>query len=311
MNKIQMLLLFFATLLLSCERSIDYNISDIPSFEPLKKPEAGKGYQVHVEPFPVPANFEREWYMRLPLGNKEKIYVTSFEAKMRPGTHHLIAYPFKDENAKNNPPIGVMRDQNLVSGNFNLFSNTNTTNFILETTAPEYRIDIPEGYAIPFEAGTTLDFNSHYFNKTTNTLFGEVYLNIYTKSRDEVKYVLDNSIDDNHEKLILPANKVTVIADTIIYDKQTKMVMLTSHCHKHGERFEIYKVGGQDNGKLLYTSTDYVHPPILYYNNPMIFEKGEGMRYVVTYNNKTNREINFGVTSEDEMGILFAYVFNN
>ena len=99
------LLLFSVLTIISfanCEKTFDYNTPDIPTnFTPLAKPTAG--YQIHVSPFPVPANYEREWYMRLPIGNKEKIYVTAIEMKMRPGSHHFIAYPFPDENAKGNP----------------------------------------------------------------------------------------------------------------------------------------------------------------------------------------------------------------
>jgi Copper type II ascorbate-dependent monooxygenase, C-terminal domain len=297
-----------ACLFASCERAFEYNVAEISKdFTPLAKPAAGKGYQIYVPPFPVPANYEREWYMRMPIGNTEKIYVTSMEVKMRDGSHHMIAYPFRDEKDPKNPQIGVMRDQNLPSGALNFRSNLNMNGFVLESTAPEYRIDIPAGYAIPFEGGATLDLNAHYFNKTGKTLFGEVAMNLYTKPKSEIKGELDYFIADNHAKLTLPPNAKTVIMDTIICDTLTQMMVLTSHNHKRGERFEIYGVGGENNGKLLYTSTDYIHPPILYFEKPLTFKKGEGMRFVVTYNNTTNRTINFGVTSEDEMGIVFGY----
>jgi Copper type II ascorbate-dependent monooxygenase, C-terminal domain len=308
MKKTLIFSILIAFLGTSCEKAFEYNVADIPKdFTPLAKPAAGKGYQMHVPPFPVPANYEREWYMRMPIGNKEKIYVTSMEVKMRDGSHHMIAYPFRDENDPKNPQIGVMRDQNLPSGSLNFRSNLNMNGFVLESTAPEYRIDIPGGYAIPFEGGATLDLNAHYFNKTTKTLFGEVYMNLNTKPKSEIKGELQYLYDDNHEKITLPPNTKTVITDTLICDTLTQIMVLTSHNHKRGERFEIYGVGGEHNGKLLYTGTDYIHPPILYFEKPLIFKKGEGLRYVVTYNNTTNRTISFGVTSEDEMGILYGY----
>jgi hypothetical protein len=292
----------------SCEKPFEYNVSDIPKdFVPLAKPAAGKGYQMHVPPFPVPANFEREWYMRMPIGNTEKIYVTSMEVKMRDGSHHMIAYPFQNENDPKNPAIGVIRDQNLPSGSLNFRSNLNMNGFVLESTAPEYRIDIPAGYAIPFAGGATLDMNAHYFNKTGKTLFGEVYMNLNTKPKSEIKGELNYLIGDNHDKLTLPPNKKTIVTDTLVFDTLTQIMILTSHNHKRGERFEIYGVGGEHNGKLIYTSTDYIHPPILYFEKPLTFKKGEGLKYVVTYNNNTNRTINFGVTSEDEMGIVYGY----
>ncbi len=305
-KKFLFLLGISAITLASCERSLEYDVAEIPTnFTPLGVPTLG--YQLHVPPFPVPANFEREWYMRLPIGNKEKIYVTSVEVKMRPGSHHFIAYPYANENDPNNPPIGVMRDQNLSSGRLNLRSNPNMSGFILESTAPEYRIDIPNGYAIPFEPNSTLDLNAHYFNKTAKTLFGEMYMNLHTKPKSAIRGELRDLNLANHDVLTLPPNKRTVIESTQLFDTLTQIMVLTSHCHKRGEKFEIYAVGGADNGKLLYTSTDYVHPPILYYNTPLTFQKGQGLRSVVTYNNETSRTITFGVTSEDEMGIVYGY----
>ncbi len=308
MNKILIFSILAIISFSACEKTFDYNVADVPNnFQGLPKPAAGKGYQVHIPPFPVPANYEREWYMRMPIGNSEKIYVTSVEMKMRPGTHHFIAYPMENENDPKNPPIGVMRDQNLPSGKGNIRSNLNMNSFVLEATAPEYKIDIPAGYAIPFEGGTTLDFNSHYFNKTPNTLFGEVYMNLYTKQRSEIKGELKDFVFSNIEKLNLPPNKKTIIEYTEIFDTLAQIMVLTSHSHRKGERFEIWGVGGEHDGKLLYTSTDYVHPPVLYFEKPLIFKKGQGLKSVVTYNNTTNRTIEFGVTSEDEMGLIFGY----
>jgi hypothetical protein len=88
----------------ACEKTFDYDPSEIPNdFTALPAPVQGSGFQIHVPPFPVPGNFEREWFMRLPVGNVEDIYVSRFESKCRPGTHHLVAYGYEDENAPNQP----------------------------------------------------------------------------------------------------------------------------------------------------------------------------------------------------------------
>jgi Copper type II ascorbate-dependent monooxygenase, C-terminal domain len=308
MKKIVILFLVIGSLS-ACEKPFQYNLTDIPTdFVPLAKPK--DGYQIHVKPFPIPSNFEREWYLRMPIGNNDKIYVTSFEAKMRDGTHHFIAYPFKNEKDPTNPKIGVMRDQNLPNGQISFRSNLNMNGFILESTAPEYRVDLPGGYALPFEAGATLDFNSHYYNKTGKTLFGEIYFNVYTKPKDQIKGELQEIIQENGD-FVLPANKTTVIENTVKFEELTRLVMLTSHTHKHGKKFEIYGVGGVNDGKLIYSSTDYVHPVINYYEKPLTFQKGEAMRSVVTYVNNTNRTLKFGVTSEDEMLITYGYFIKN
>jgi Copper type II ascorbate-dependent monooxygenase, C-terminal domain len=42
---------------------------------------------------------------------------------------------------------------------------------------------------------------------------------------------------------------------------------------------------------------------------PIALKKGEGLTSVVTYNNTSNQKINFGLTSDDEMNIIFGYYY--
>ena len=133
-NKLKFVLLYVAfssILFTACEKAIDYNTADIPpNFTGLAKPATGAGYQIHMATFPIPANFEREIYLRLPVGNTEEVYANSFEVKMRPGSHHLIAYGFPNETLPNLPTIGIMRDQNNPNGTINFNSNMLNTSFI-------------------------------------------------------------------------------------------------------------------------------------------------------------------------------------
>ena len=45
------------------------------------------------------------------------------------------------------------------------------------------------------------------------------------------------------------------------------------------------------------------------YTTPIVLEKGQGLRSVVTYNNTTSKTITFGLMSEDEMDIIFGYYY--
>jgi len=85
--------------------------------------------------------------------------------------------------------------------------------------------------------------------------------------------------------------------------------MLTSHMHALGEKFVIRIVGGVRDGQILYENTDWAHPAILTFNQPIVLAAGEGLMSEITYNNTTNRTVSFGLTSEDEMGIIFGYYY--
>ena len=43
--------------------------------------------------------------------------------------------------------------------------------------------------------------------------------------------------------------------------------------------------------------------------SPLVLQPGEGLTSIITYNTATGRAIAFGLTSEDEMGIIFGYTY--
>jgi Copper type II ascorbate-dependent monooxygenase, C-terminal domain len=297
------LALLFAT---ACEQPFTYDPSEIPGdFVGLSAPAADSGYQIHVPAFPIPADFEREWFMRLPIGNTQDIYVDRFVARCRPGTHHLIAYGFEDENAPGLPPMGVMRDQNRNDGRGNIRGTMSGTLAYFISQSADFELAMPAGTAIRIPANSSVDMNSHYFNKTDNTQFGEVYLNAYTVPQSAVQKVLIIDDVDNVDLLVLPPRQVTTIAYTEIFEQPKDLRMLVSHMHKRGKQFDVYFVGGARDGELIYSANDYKHPETLFFTPAMRIEAGQGLRTVIRYDNETNRTIKFGVTSEDEMGIAF------
>jgi len=293
----------------ACEKPFEYSLDEIPSdFDGLEAPVLGEGYQIHVPPFPVPADFEREWFMRMAFGNTEEIYANRFLSKCRPGTHHLIAYGYEDENDPNNPEIGVMRDQNRADGRANFKSSMSGDLAYFISQNADFELQLPEGMAIKIPENATVDMNSHYFNKTDKTLFGEVYLNTYVIPEAEVTeaLVIEDIDNDSEGELVLPPKQTTIITYTEMFDEITDIRMMVSHMHKRGKLFEVFKVGGANDGQKLYSANDYQHPPTLFFSDsPLVILEGEGLRTEVTYENETNRTIRFGVTSEDEMGILF------
>ncbi|MEL6629393.1 MAG: hypothetical protein AAFQ83_08845 [Bacteroidota bacterium] len=289
----------------ACENSFKYDLESVPEFEGLEAPAEGAGYQVHIPPFPIPANYERELFIRLPIGNTEDIYVNKFDVLCRPGTHHLIAYGFEDENDPENPEMGVMRDQNLPDGraNFNLTMGDGA--MYCGVQEPRFVQEFPEGIALRIPANSTLDLNSHYFNIGDEMIFGEVYLNMETIPQSEVTELLEIDAINNEDELVLPPREATTIRYTEMFDRPTRIRQMFSHMHKRGYLFQVFKIGGDNHGEKLYEAIDYQHPPYKFFEPALEFKAGEGIMTKVYYNNETDREITFGVTSEDEMGILF------
>jgi hypothetical protein len=292
----------------SCEKKLPgYDPKDIPFFAPLAAPAAGLGYQIHLEPFPIQANFEREIYIRKSLGNTEEAYLTGFKMKARSGTHHMIAYNFLD--AINLPALDAMYDQNNPNNTLNLRSFRNAAP-LFQSPAASYDFNLPPGYAVKVPANTSFFMNMHYFNKTNETRFGELYLNFYTKPANQISQLLDVEYYSNKEPIDLAASSNKTMTTDFIMEKKTVIPMMLSHYHKRGKQFTVQIVGGPRDGEEIYSSQDYENPIVKTFAVPLVLQVGEGLRTIVSYINESDQVITDGITSEDEMNIMICFQYH-
>ncbi|MEY2793130.1 MAG: hypothetical protein RJA76_1122 [Bacteroidota bacterium] len=282
------------------------------AFIPLDSPEKeGKsGIQLKIEKFTVAPNFEREIFVRRPLNNAEAIYINRIKLKSRSNSHHLVLYDFKDKSLL--PNLNDVRDLRNSDGSFNLLTYLTLANhiFLGGGTDPNSDYIFPEGTALMLPANSSIDVNPHYFNRTAEPLYGENYVNLYTVKPDQVKNVV-KMIDFNNTSFLLPAGKKTTITSNFNFakDKAVSVVSLTSHFHELGKLFQIKIRGGKRDGEVIYESTDWQHPKVINFAQPIELEANVGLSSVVTYDNNTSKDIKFGFTSQDEMNIIFGYYF--
>ena len=287
-------------------------------FSALESPvkEGKTGFQLKVDRFIVPPNFEREIFVRRPLNNPEPVYVSRIKLKSRSNSHHLVVYDFRSKLIL--PNMDEMRDLRNIDNSLNINTVIQMSNhiFLGGGTDPNSDYSFPEGTALKLPANSSVDLNPHYFNKTKDNLYGENYVNLYTIPESQVKNVV-NMIDFNNSSFTLPPNQTTVITkDFFSFDgfvkgsgKSVVIVSLTSHTHERGKLFQIKIKGGARDGEVIYEDNDWAHPKVLNYAKPIILKEGEGLTSVVTYVNNTNKPLGFGLTSEDEMDIIFGYYY--
>lgn len=287
---------------------LDDTTPSTATFTSLPVPAAGTGFQMGLEKFEVAPNFEREFFVRKPLGNTETVYVNRVQISMRPGSHHFILYGFR--NNVNLAPLNQVRDLRNTDGSYNIVTFAQMGNHVFNFGGSEANSDytFPEGTAVEVPANATFDMNSHYYNKGTKALSGEVNINLFTTKKENVKNVL-KVIDFGNTSLSLPAKTRSVVTKDFTFDKNVKVVMLFSHTHKYGEKFEILIKGGVRNGEVVYTSTNWEHPEKVNYSPYISLKKGEGLTSRITYNNTSDKTVKFGLTTEDEMGIIFGYYY--
>jgi hypothetical protein len=280
-------------------------------FEALPAPAAG--YQMKLGPFEVAPNFEREFFLYQKVGNTEEAYVNRIEIRMRINSHHFILYDFSEDAPPSViPSLDLVRDIRNTNGTYNIQNLPATLHhvFVAGSQTPNLDFTFPAGVAILLPPDRAYDMNSHYVNKQSVPITGEVHVNLHTVPSAQVLHIAKALNLPNNSLTLLP-NQRTTVTKEFLMDQKTYVISLTSHTHKLGEKFVIRIKGGSRNGEAVYTNTDWHNAKWVPFDPPIVLNAGEGLISEITYNNTTSKTVSFGLTSEDEMGIIFGYFYTD
>ena len=292
----------------------DTTIFSPPEFEQLEIPD--NGLQVHIPPFNVTPQSDREIFYYVELDTQDYVYVNRITTTMRPGSHHFILYSYDETGMNNLPQPNIYRDLHNFDGTTNnqVLYQMQFQKFVTGSQTRLYDYTFPEGVALKVDPAFGFDLNSHYANYTNDTIIGEVYNNFYYSDPDEVERVAE-ILDLINLDLYLPANEETVVNKTFWirneYGIPINIFQLWSHAHKLNTQFKIFKVKEDDPNfrELVYISYDWDHPPVMKYDPPMALDINEGLELEATYFNSTDQTVSFGLLSTDEMMALFGLFY--
>lgn len=307
-------------------------------FEPPAPPPPGQGYQIHLPPFKIEPGTEREVFYTTQIkdenGNpvEEDIFISRVEIFYPAGSHHFIIYRLTEAGLEKGimeegttPGIGVNPDhvfRVLDTDEPDLLGHVGTDRlFVVGTQTDDVLYEFPEGVGLRMPGNTVYDLNSHYINLLGDeTLIGETYVNIYTIPEEEVKYEAIEIFVSNREIKVPPG--FTRVSKGTWYiggeggeldkrehdpDAVLSIFFLSSHMHRHGELFEIFH---GSTGDLLHRSIAYDDAPITLFDPVVRLDADDTITFQCTHNNyDTNKVLEFGLTSEDEMCIIFGYYY--
>ncbi|HEV8538213.1 MAG TPA: T9SS type A sorting domain-containing protein, partial [Bacteroidota bacterium] len=279
-----------------------------PPFVVLDPPTSG--IQFHLGPFNVPPNqvYDREFFYFEPLTHTSDLFVNRVEISMRPGSHHFLLYTFPPGTPGSvMPSPHTYRDIRDSLGNmdYTVLVQMAYHRFFQGTQTPYLNYQFPHGVALRLPAHTGLDLNSHYVNRSSQAITGEVYANIHTIDSAAVDHIAE-ILFLNNTNISLPPRQVTTVTQTFSFPQTRHIVFFWSHAHEHMQEFRVERAGGVNDGQVIYFSSDWQHPPILRLDPPLTVNAGEGLKLITTYNNWTDNTITFGLLSSDEMQILYG-----
>ena len=304
-------------------------------FVPPTPPLPGEGYQIHMPPFKIEPGTEREVFYATQITDQngqhvqEDIFVNGVEIFYPVGSHHFAIFYLTDTAIEKGlleigviPGIGVDPDDT-----FRLFDLAHigtlgiigVERFLIagsQTADTSFRF--PDGVALRLPGNAIYDLNSHYINLLgTETMHGEVYVNIYTIPPEEVKHEAKVFLAHNYNINVPPGTTRMTGLDWHVKDELAQqginsnarlhLISVSSHMHRHGELFEITRLS---TGELLHRSISYDTSSPSLFDPPLILDINDGLRYECTYSNyDTNEPLHFGLTSEDEMCIMQGYYY--
>ena len=305
-------------------------------FEAPAPPAPGEGYQLRLPPFKIEPGTEREVYYATQISDENgnsvegDIFINRVEIFYPAGSHHFIIYRITEDGmAKGLLENGIVPDISVNPADtfreldtddpdpvFGVFGADRL--FVVGTQTDDTLFQFPEGVGLRMPGDTIYDLNSHYINLLGDeTLLGETYVNIYTIPEEEVRYEAVEIFVNNRSINVPPGttrvSKMTWLVEDELFkrghDSETSLnvFLLTSHMHRHGELFEIFQESTDD---LLHRSVAYDDAPIDLFNPVLLLDPNDGLHFRCVHNNyDTDEPLIFGLTSEDEMCIIFGYYY--
>ena len=290
-----------------------------------KPPEPEFGIQLHLPPFPIASRSEREifYFVDAPFKDVEQdeIEVERIDVFMMEQSHHFVLYEFIGAGK---PAAGVRPVEAVLDV-------LGTRRVAVISQQSFFSLAFPAGVGLKFSKDSSFDLNSHYVNVNgQETLMGEVYVNIHFAQPGSVETVVKPIFEINPNIRVPPdetrttswmfpgptsANFDPRLGANGMVARTTHIYSLTSHMHRHGDRFTAFLTENRrdvEPQQVLYDNLSWDDPVYTVFDPPLVLEPRQGIRFDATHTYHDPPSPNapplvFDVTSEDEMAILIGY----
>ena len=289
-------------------------INSIPN--PPELPTEAGSFQLHLGKIFLAPQSEAEYFIKYDLELPADIHVNRIEMIMAPESHHFLLYKFlPGQDASFAEGLRLQNPQTGVGSSGSSSTMVNAWQMSFDT-------HLPAGTAYVWPTGSVLDMNFHLKNYNLDSvLAAEVYFNVYTvPTADPIEVMYSDLITDVN--IFIPADNTPHTFSQSDYDlsatRYWNVWQLTSHTHKYGIDFDIFKRNANGTqGDQIYEgwyNTDYTfnqgyygfsHPPVRQFSPLEQINPRTGLIQKATFRNNGSSPVFFGLTTNDEMKLYY------
>lgn len=270
-------------------------------FTPLPKPT--NGIQLHIAPFTVKAQSERERCRFLKAPNTGPGEIVHVKMKGRRGLHHVFVMKVSTSYPDGEVPCFGIPDQAMQG------IDIPEPIFASSTLVTQEEITFPKGVAVHLDPGQQLIFDYHYVNPSPKPITGEIYLNMDFAPAGEKVVPAKVFVFGNMNGIDIPAHGTESLKTTCTFPKAEHIVSVTPHMHQLGTSFEVQRFDGTKDTKVLYQTNNWDDPKTTVFNPVLNFNAGEGLTFTCNWANDTDQAVKFGQSYSDEMCFVFGYFY--
>lgn len=292
-----------------------YHVNGMEKMPNPAPPAPGEGFQIRLGTTFLAPGAEVEYYKKHKLNLPDSIEIKRIDVKINTYSHHFLIFKFE-------PGTDDSFQEGLrVVNTTTVFPSE--TKFMVGFTRTD-SLKLPPTTAFFVQKDDVFDLNYHFVNYNQDSVFAaDAYINIYTQPIGTAqREMLSELVIYPPLTLIIPYNQEYTFTEPRYVSGSTKkwnIWMLSSHTHKYGTSYNIFKRNSDGTrGEQIYNGNydetytfdvgyyDWAHPPVRYFDPLYAIDAKDGLIHEATFKNTgTQPFVRFGLTSDDEMMLYF------
>ena len=264
-------------------------------------------------PFDVVPGGEVQLCRTLKLSNDKPMGVNRLQVSMAPGSHHFILF-----RSKKDFPDQVFPCWGTVN-----FDDWDFMMDVNQAGGADWQLpggpDGQQGFIL--DPHQQIMVESHFVNASIvkSPDGGKAYLNLYEMPKEQVVHELHGMFTVN-SRLNLPPKSDYTSSRLCTFSSTVKIVAMTGHFHQRGTRFEVdhvldtvYPSAPTLPSPMIYESTSWDAPVFQIYDQPLLVNSDESLKFSCSYYNETDQPIGFGghADVQEHCNLFFQYYMLN